>query len=124
MRVSGSVRGVSFQPAKHSFTIWAGATFNPTVTAFKDEAGTQLRDLTGYAASFEVKDVAFGNTLMYLSDEDGITIGGVAGTITVTIGPEVTAGLGWDSGVYQLLLTNPQLQTDALLWGPIAVRGI
>jgi hypothetical protein len=66
--------------------------------------------------------------LLRLTDEVGefgqIILGGTAGTITLLIPDDVTAGISWQTGKFQLLITTPSGDTDPILWGHFAVKGL
>lgn len=115
---------MSLQPAKHNFHIWKGATFQKRVTYFEDAARTQPKNLTGYTADLTIRDAPDGTPLLTLTHLSGLTLGGAAGTIHITIDAATTAALPWTAGVYDLLVTSPGGQADALLWGAFGVRGV
>lgn len=103
---------------KLNLSIDAGATFSIVVT-WKDPNGTPI-DLTGYSARMKLKDTYGGNTLVSLTDSDGITLGGSAGTVTVTISDSQTAAIGGTDhtkGVYDLEVESAGGVTTRLLEG-------
>jgi len=92
--------------ATYNLLIDAGATYTKTFT-YKDSAGDAI-DLTGYTAALQARqqkgDVA---TILDLTIANGgITMGGAAGTILVTITDTLTSAMTVQRGVYDLLLTD------------------
>lgn len=88
----------------YNFTIEQGATFSRTLT-WKDGSGNPI-DLTGYTAKLELKDVK-GNVIITLTTNTGggITLGGSAGTIAVTMTATQTAAFNFSAAHYDLKLT-------------------
>lgn len=116
---------MALEPARHSFTIWKGATFRKTLTLRQGDTGSDPQDLTGYSAAMPILDAPEGLTLMSLTTTNGgIVLGGALGTIQLVISATVTAAITWESGVYELLITAPASDTDALLYGGMKVKGI
>lgn len=88
---------------KYNLSIDAGATYQLVVT-WKDGNGAPV-NLTGYAARMKLKDTYGGTTLVSLTDSDGITLGGSAGTVAITISDALTSSIGGTDhtrGVYDL----------------------
>ena len=103
----------------HNFTIEQGATFSRTLT-WTDEDGAAI-DLTGYSARMKVKYHRRDQTaLLELTNGDGITLGGAAGTIIITISAADTAAIDWTEAVYDLELVSGAVVTR-LLQGTITV---
>lgn len=63
-------------------------------------------DLTGYTASMQIRPFPLSTALLYDASAD-IVLGGITGTVTLTIDAQDTEGFTWWAGVYDLLLTNP-----------------
>jgi hypothetical protein len=89
---------------KLDITIEQGATFRKTLT-WQDSAGAPI-DLTGFTARMmirqQLKDAA---PLITLTTENGgITLGGVAGTIALYISDTDTEAMTIQKGVYDLEL--------------------
>lgn len=60
-------------------------------------------DLTGFTARMQIREtIESTTTLVSLTELSGITLGGAAGTIGITITATVTALLDFDSAVYDL----------------------
>ena len=108
---------MSFVPAKQNFTIYPGATFYVELVF---RVNGEPQDLTGYSASFVVKDQSGGGTVLSLTP----SLGGEEATITVELDSTATAALSFDSGNYALVLTAPSDRTDVVLVGSIKVTDI
>lgn len=76
---------------QHNFTMNQGETFSKVIT-WKDSAGT-LIDLTGYTARMYLRRrIGDPTPALMLTTENGrITLGGAAGTVTLTISADDTA---------------------------------
>lgn len=91
----------------YNFTIEQGATFSQVWT-YKDSAGAAI-NLTGYTARMKARqDIASTTAILDLTTENsGISLGGSAGTITLSISATATAALSAPSNlVYDLELVN------------------
>lgn len=80
---------------------------------YRDETTNLPVDLTGYSAVIQVRS-AFGSPylLLELTNTSGdIILGGIYGTIDVTFTSSMTdlsnQPMGWDKGVYDLIIVNP-----------------
>lgn len=115
---------LSAPPPKYPLTIWRDATFEKVMIYYagRDEASGPL-DLSGYSAKLVVRAPGHTADIFTLASPDGIRLGGVAGTITISIPASVTTNLVWHSGSYELLLNDGQTVT-ALLRGPVRIKGI
>lgn len=130
-------------PAKHTFTIWQGATFYEALTLYQTMDKTQPRDLTGYTATMIIRDKPNSdNIYLTLATSGSVTSspgcsitlqpGGVTGLIRLQIlaantelGPASENKINWKSAVYDLTLTETSTgKTDALLYGGIKVNGV
>lgn len=98
---------------QHNFIIEQGTTFNPVLT-WKDSSGTPI-DLSGYTARMQLREYLESSTVVAeLSTENGgIALGGVAGTITLFISATNTANLT-ESGVYDLEMVQGAVVTRLL----------
>jgi hypothetical protein len=93
----------------------AGATFLLVIT-WTDAAGS-LVNLTGYTGQMSIKTPK-GSLILSLTTSNGrITLGGTAGTITLTIADTDTAALAPGQYVYDLLLTSAANVATRLLEG-------
>jgi hypothetical protein len=77
-------------------------------------------DLTGYTAAMQMRPFALSTDVLYDASSD-ITLGGVAGTISLTIPASVTETFTWWQGVYDLLLTDSSGVATRLLMGGVAI---
>jgi hypothetical protein len=77
-------------------------------------------DLTGYTAVMQFRNY-YGGPLLYDASSD-LVLGGVAGTITLTIPAATTETFTWYQAVYDLLLTSSQGVTTPLLAGTVMIQ--
>lgn len=107
-------------PARYNFTIYKGATFNRVFT-WKDADGVAI-NLTGYTAAFRAKpSLTHAETLISKNSGSGITLGGAAGTVELTIPAAETAAIADDELVYSLTVTSGGGAVEALAIGTITV---
>jgi hypothetical protein len=79
-------------PGAWSPSIYAGATWTRTLAV---TSGTAVIDLTGYDARLKARtSYTAGSAAISLGTADGITLGGTAGTIGLTLAGTTTAALG------------------------------
>ena len=106
---------------KHDFIIEQGATFSKVLT-WKDSTGTPI-NLTGYSARMQVRSsVEAASTIIELTTVNSrITLGGVAGTITLNISAADTTALTAESGVYDLELVSGANVVTRLLEGNVII---
>lgn len=108
-------------PGNYNLTIYRGADFN-TVLTWKDQANTTV-NLTGYTARMMAK-VTYATVTPYITlttENGGITLGGVAGTITLSINAAATAALTTESGIYDLELVSAVGFVTRLLQGTVTL---
>jgi hypothetical protein len=109
-------------PGTHTFTARVGDVFYRKLR-YEDLNGTPI-DLTGWSASFIARRSRRGAVIVALSDGEGITLGGSAGTIEMYI--PATATDAWQSvtGEYDLNLVPASGDEDAftLLSGTFTVQ--
>lgn len=97
-----------------------GATFGLNLT-YEDANGTAV-NLTGYTARMQVRSKAeAATTILSLTSGSGITLGGSAGTIVISISAATTAGLTAGDYVYDLELVAPTAAVTRLLQGRFRV---
>ena len=106
---------------QYDLEIKQGATLSLTAT-WKDSTGTAI-NLTGYTARMQVRatyDAA--STIVSLTSSSGITLGGSAGTIAVSVSASATAALSapW-AGVWDLELVSGGGEVTRLLEGAATV---
>lgn len=107
-------------PGTYNITCPQGATWDRTFTV--TIGGTAL-NLTGYTAAMQVRDSAGAATaLISLTNSSGITLGGTAGSVGVTIAATATAELSAGSYSYDLELNSGSTITR-LLEGAFNVTG-
>lgn len=105
----------------YNITAEQGATLTRTIT-WKNTVGTPI-NLTGYTARMQVRnDYEAVTSLLTLTTENGgITLGGVAGTIVITASATATAALSAGSYVYDLELVLSDVVTR-LIQGSFVVN--
>jgi hypothetical protein len=109
---------VTTLPGTLNFPVYIGATFGLTLTWTADGVAV---DLTGYtAAALTIKDGQ--DTVVALTLGDGITLGGTAGTITLSIDAEDTAEFAPATADYDLLLTSGSGVVTPLVAGIVTIR--
>jgi hypothetical protein len=102
----------------YNFTIESGATFTKTLTWKIDDVPVNLY---GYTARLKAAMTPKANYLMELTTENGgITLGGEAGTITLSISASGTDKLRTGKYVYDLELVS-QSTVTRLVQGEITV---
>ncbi len=119
---------MSFLPGAYNLQIYQNATYIlPLIwstgnCACMGTVGVSASpvDLTGYTATMQFRAYAPGGTL-YFDASSEIVLGGVSGTITLTIPDTVTATFSWPSAVYDLILTSSSNVAVALLSGAVTV---
>lgn len=113
-----------FADREHNYCMSAGnynisveqySTFLLPITWFA--AGGAVQNLTGFTASLEVKSKE-GSVLLTLTSTNGqIALGGIAGTITLSLSASVTSALPPASYDYDLLITDSTGIKTRLLQG-------
>lgn len=109
------------QAGKLNMVIEQGATFNPVLT-YQDSTGTAI-DLTSFTARMKIKDARTDVAALeeLTTENGGITLGGVAGTIALLFSAVDTAAMTWESGVYDLELISGSGIVTRLLQGVVTV---
>lgn len=107
----------------HTITIEQGATFTSLMTWYTDDTRETPVNLTGYTAKMQIRSrIGDETVLLELSTENGrITLGGVAGTILLTISATDTEDLTFEQGVYDLELIDDGTVTR-LLQGVVQIQ--
>ena len=108
-------------PARYNFDLRKGSSFSRQITWSSSGA---LVNLSGFTAAMQLKSAIGDSTaVLSLTDEDGITLGGAAGTIDIVItaaqAATLTAGVEY---VYDIELYNGT-STYPILEGRIFVEG-
>lgn len=109
--------------AKLKLAIEQGATFRKVLTW---KAGTPAVpvDLTGCTARMQIRaEITAATPYVTLTTENGgIALGGVAGTIDILITAVATAAFAWTSGVYDLeIIMSDGITVHRLAGGAITV---
>lgn len=108
-------------PGTYEITCWQGATYDKTFTI--TEAGVAL-NLTGFSSAMQVRSAADStSTLLSLTSGSGITLGGTAGTVLVTISAAQSSAIPAGSYAYDLELTSGAGVVTRLLQGGFTVVG-
>lgn len=106
---------------QYTITAEAGATFRLSLV-WRDPDGDPI-DLTTYTARMQVRvSPADDDPLVSLTTGSGITLGGAAGTIDITVA--ATATDDWDEGRYRydIEMVSAGGIVTRLLEGPFIVR--
>lgn len=108
--------------AKMKLAIEQGATFSKVITWKAGTPAVEV-DLSGCLARMQVRSkITDPVVLVELTTENGgITLGGVAGTITLFISATDTSALGWAFGVYDLEIVYLDGRVRRLMSGPVTV---
>ena len=107
--------------AKYDIVCDQGATFNRQLTWLDDSANPV--NVTGYTARMQVRDGVDGSTaLLSLTTENSrISLGGTAGTITLTVSATDTAAVVAGEYVYDLELVSGAGTVTRLIQGCFVV---
>jgi hypothetical protein len=116
-------------PASYNILIYQGQTLNLTFlwTTGTCGCGTGVPvgqtptavDLTGYTATMQFRAWAGGTLLIDVSQY--LTLGGIAGTIALSIPDTVTEAFTWWQGVYDLFLYSSSNVATPLIAGAVTV---
>ncbi len=105
---------------KYNITIEQGATFS---LQFTIKTGSTPWDLTNYSARMQIRTTVNASTaLVSLTSGSGITLGGVLGTVTVTIPASDTDNIIAGRQVYDLELESAGGEVWRVLEGKCTVR--
>jgi hypothetical protein len=107
--------------ATHDILIEQGATFKLSLV-WKTSLGGPI-DLTGYTARMQARAaVTAAAALIDLTTaNNGITLGGVTGTIDIKISAAITASLNVPRGVYDLEVVSPAGDVTRIIQGAFTV---
>lgn len=108
--------------SKLKLAIEQGATFRRRLT-WKTGTPALPVNLTGYTARMQIRgELTDATVLLELTTENGgITLGGTAGTIDLYISAVATAGITWESGVYDLEMVASNSDVIRLVAGGVSV---
>lgn len=106
---------------KYTMNVDQGSTWSVQLTIATSGV---VWNLTGYTARMKVRPSVESTTVtLSLTDVDGITLGGVAGTVVLSRSAAVTAALTAGNYVYDLELVSGGGVVTRLLQGPFVVSG-
>lgn len=93
-------------PLKVDLQIYKGATYNP-IFNWQDFTGKNI-NITGYTAQLQMRtSVNSTKIIANLTDgNDGLILGGAAGTIQINMTPAMTLAIAETAAVYDLVLTS------------------
>jgi hypothetical protein len=98
-----------------------GATFSQVYTWLEADQETPV-NLTGFTAAMQVRAEATNALLASFSTgSGGITLGGTAGTITLSAAPETTTAWTFGAGLHDLQLTDSGGDVVTLIAGIFTV---
>lgn len=110
---------------EYDFTIVQGETFTRSLTwetRADEEATAEPVDLTGASATLELARRGIEVLTLTSSPSGGITLGGTAGTITITMSAAVTALLPVGTLRHALTITHADGSIRRLLEGTASVK--
>lgn len=79
-------------------------------------------DLTGYTATMQFRPFQNPNAPLYYDASGDIILGGVTGTISLSIPSSATEDFTWFNAYYDLLLTSSQGIVVPLLTGTVTIQ--
>ena len=107
--------------ADYDICIDQNATYTRIITWLLVTGASKLPvNLTSCTASMQIRQYPLSTTVLYDASAD-ITLGGAAGTITLSIPSAATENFTWWSGVYDLLITDTYGNVTRLLSGKVTV---
>ena len=108
--------------AKYNMVCEQATTFNVDFTI---QTGNTLWDLTGYTATMTIRPFVGSNTTtLVLTSGNGITLGGSAGTVDITISAAVTADFNPSRYAYDFVLNSGSVVTRLLEGQFIVTAGV
>ena len=106
-------------PATYNITAYQGATYDLNMTW---AIGGTAVNLTGYTAAMQVKENASSTaSVLSLTNGSGITLGGTAGTIAISVSANTMGSATPGNYVYDLEL-NSGVQVTRLIQGGFAIQ--
>jgi len=92
---------------------------------FTIQNGNTLFDLTGYSATMTIRPFVGANTTtLVLTNGSGITLGGAAGTVAITISAATTADFEPSRYAYDFMLNSGSVVTRLLEGKFIVTAGV
>ena len=105
-------------PAKYDIVAYQGATYNLTLTW---TVGAAPVDLTNYTAAMQVrKDTSSSSTILDLSSDSEITLGGAAGTISINVSAATMSAAPSGHYLYDLELDSGS-EVTRLVYGAFRI---
>ncbi len=106
----------------HHFIIEQGATFGQTLT-LKDSSDAVI-NLTGFSGAMQFRENpdATSAVLEITTANSRMTMGGIAGTITLEVSATDTAALTASDGVFDLEITSGAGVVSRLIEGTYSIR--
>lgn len=105
--------------AKIDLELYQGATFRKGFT-YKNRLKKPY-DLTGFGARMQIRDASDALIADLNTDNGGITLGGLAGTIDLYLSDEATAALNFAKASYDLFLDAPNGDAIPLMAGNVTL---
>lgn len=120
------------KPAVYDLTIYCGTTVDAGTLTFTYKVNGVAVNLTGYSARSQARDADDGLIFDLTSVNGGITLGGAAGTISLSLDAQATSALWtgdgaidsaasgaalYDRGVWDLELIAPNGRVQRLIQG-------
>jgi hypothetical protein len=108
--------------AKYNIVCDQATTFN---LEFTIQTGNTLWNLTNYSATMTIRPFVGSNTTtLVLTNGNGITLGGAAGTVDITISAAVTADFEPSRYAYDFVLNSGTVVTRLLEGKFIVTAGV
>lgn len=115
---------MTYIPAKGKLAAWRGGTFRHRFTMYTGLVNASpKRDFTDHTAVCVISDSG-GTALKTLTTENGgITLGGVNGTIDLFISAADTVAFDWEEAIFDLKVTDTSTDdVDPLVYGDFTVE--
>jgi hypothetical protein len=111
---------MSIAPGLLNLTFSQGATWKLSMTYTSGDALPV--NLTGFSARMQVRSSYASSTVaLSLTDTNGISLGGAAGTVQLLVPATTTAGIEAKQYVYDLELESPSQEVTRLVEGTLIV---
>ena len=108
--------------AKYNMVCEQATTFTVNFTI---QTGNTLFNLTGYSATMTIRPFVGANTTtLVLTNGSGITLGGAAGTVAITISAATTADFEPSRYAYDFMLNSGSVVTRLLEGKFIVTAGV
>ena len=108
--------------AKYNMVCEQATTFTVNFTI---QTGNTLFNLTGYSATMTIRPFVGSNTTtLVLTNGSGITLGGAAGTVAITISAATTADFEPSRYAYDFMLNSGSVVTRLLEGKFIVTAGV